>query len=145
MADLSQLSMAFDTGFQPPIEEPDADVSLNKINRANKRNQGLSVEPLDLQTQLKQFYKKALLPVPSTLKKSPAVSTLRLTPKTKQHKDILAKKTSDSITALTTDSPQNNQVEVLKLVLKQLKMQYVKKPAKQGLSVIWFPQIVTAI
>ena len=137
--------MAFDTGFQPPIEEPDADVSLNKINRANKRNQGLSVEPLDLQTQLKQFYKKALLPVPSTLKKSPAVSTLRLTPKTKQHKDILAKKTSDSITALTTDSPQNNQVEVLKLVLKQLKMQYVKKPAKQGLSVIWFPQIVTAI
>ena len=145
MADLSQLSMAFDTGFQPPIEEPDADVSLNKINRANKRNQGLSVEPLDLQTQLKQFYKKALLPVPSTLKISPAVSTLRLTPKTKQHKDILAKKTSDSITALTTDSPQNNQVEVLKLVLKQLKMQYVKKPAKQGLSVIWFPQIVTAI
>ena len=145
MADLSQLSMAFDTGFQPPIEEPDADVSLNKINRANKRNQGLSVEPLDLQTQLKQFYKKALLPVPSTLKKSPAVSTLRLTPKTKQHKDILAKKTSDSITALTTDSPQNNQVEVLKLALKQLKMQYVKKPAKQGLSVIWFPQIVTAI
>ena len=137
--------MAFDTGFQPPIEEPDADVSLHKINRANKRNQGLSVEPLDLQTQLKQFYKKALLPVPSTLKKSPAVSTLRLTPKTKQHKDILAKKTSDSITALTTDSPQNNQVEVLKLVLKQLKMQYVKKPAKQGLSVIWFPQIVTAI
>ena len=137
--------MAFDTGFQPPIEEPDADVSLNKINRANKRNQGLSVEPLDLQTQLKQFYKKALLPVPSTLKKSPAVSTLRLTPKTKQHKDILAKKTSDSITALTTDSPQNNQVEVLKLALKQLKMQYVKKPAKQGLSVIWFPQIVTAI
>ena len=137
--------MAFDTGFQPPIEEPDADVSLNKINRANKRNQGLSVEPLDLQTQLKQFYKKALLPVPSTLKISPAVSTLRLTPKTKQHKDILAKKTSDSITALTTDSPQNNQVEVLKLVLKQLKMQYVKKPAKQGLSVIWFPQIVTAI
>ena len=137
--------MAFDTGFQPPIEEPDADVSLNKINRANKRNQGLSVEPLDLQTQLKQFYKKALLPVPSTLKKSPAVSTLRLTPKTKQHKEILAKKTSDSITALTTDSPQNNQVEVLKLVLKQLKMQYVKKPAKQGLSVIWFPQIVTAI
>ena len=137
--------MAFDTGFQPPIEEPDADVSLNKINRANKRNQGLSVEPLDLQTQLKQFYKKALLPVPSTLKKSPAVSTLRLTPKTKQHKDILAKKTSDSITALTTDSPQNNQVEVLKLVFKQLKMQYVKKPAKQGLSVIWFPQIVTAI
>ena len=76
MADLSQLSMAFDTGFQPPIEEPDADVSLNKINRANKRNQGLSVEPLDLQTQLKQFYKKALLPVPSTLKISPAVSTL---------------------------------------------------------------------
>ena len=145
MADLSQLSMAFDTGFQPPIEEPDADVSLNKINRANKRNQGLSVEPLDLQTQLKQFYKKALLPVPSTLKISPAVSTLRLTPKTKQHKDILAKKTSDSITALTTDSPQNNQVEVLKLALKQLKMQYVKKPAKQGLSVIWFPQIVTAI
>ena len=145
MADLSQLSMAFDTGFQPPIEEPDADVSLNKINRANKRNQRLSVEPLDLQTQLKQFYKKALLPVPSTLKKSPAVSTLRLTPKTKQHKDILAKKTSDSITALTTDSPQNNQVEVLKLALKQLKMQYVKKPAKQGLSVIWFPQIVTAI
>ena len=145
MADLSQLSMAFDTGFQPPIEEPDADVSLNKINRANKRNQGLSVEPLDLQTQLKQFYKKALLPVPSTLKKSPAVSTLRLTPKTKQHKEILAKKTSDSITALTTDSPQNNQVEVLKLALKQLKMQYVKKPAKQGLSVIWFPQIVTAI
>ena len=137
--------MAFDTGFQPPIEEPDADVSLNKINRVNKRNQGLSVEPLDLQTQLKQFYKKALLPVPSTLKKSPAVSTLRLTPKTKQHKEILAKKTSDSITALTTDSPQNNQVEVLKLVLKQLKMQYVKKPAKQGLSVIWFPQIVTAI
>ena len=137
--------MAFDTGFQPPIEEPDADVSLNKINRANKRNQGLSVEPLDLQTQLKQFYKKALLPVPSTLKISPAVSTLRLTPKTKQHKDILAKKTSDSITALTTDSPQNNQVEVLKLALKQLKMQYVKKPAKQGLSVIWFPQIVTAI
>ena len=145
MADLSQLSMAFDTGFQPPIEEPDADVSLNKINRANKRNQGLSVEPLDLQTQLKQFYKKALLPVPSTLKISPAVSTLRLTPKTKQHKDILAKKTSDSVTALTTDSPQNNQVEVLKLALKQLKMQYVKKPAKQGLSVIWFPQIVTAI
>lgn len=145
MADLSQLSMAFDTGFQPPIEEPDADVSLNKINRANKRNQGLSVEPLDLQTQLKQFYKKALLPVPSTLKISPAVSTLWLTPKTKQHKDILAKKTSDSITALTTDSPQNNQVEVLKLALKQLKMQYVKKPAKQGLSVIWFPQIVTAI
>ena len=145
MADLSQLSMAFDTGFQPPIEEPDADVSLNKINRANKRNQGLSVEPLDLQTQLKQFYKKALLPVPSTLKISPAVSALRLTPKTKQHKDILAKKTSDSITALTTDSPQNNQVEVLKLALKQLKMQYVKKPAKQGLSVIWFPQIVTAI
>ena len=145
MADLSQLSMAFDTGFQPPIEEPDADVSLNKINRANKRNQGLSVEPLDLQTQLKQFYKKALLPVPSTLKISPAVSTLQLTPKTKQHKDILAKKTSDSITALTTDSPQNNQVEVLKLALKQLKMQYVKKPAKQGLSVIWFPQIVTAI
>lgn len=136
MADLSQLSMAFDTGFQPPIEEPDADVSLNKINRANKRNQGLSVEPLDLQTQLKQFYKKALLPVPSTLKKSPAVSTLRLIPKTKQHKDILAKKTSDSITAVTTDSPQNNQVEVLKLALKQLKMQYVKKPAKQGLSVI---------
>ena len=136
MADLSQLSMAFDTGFQPPIEEPDADVSLNKINRANKRNQRLSVEPLDLQTQLKQFYKKALLPVPSTLNKSPAVSTLRLTPKTKQHKDILAKKTSDSITALTTDSPQNNQVEVLKLALKQLKMQYVKKPAKQGLSVI---------
>ena len=145
MADLSQLSMAFDTGFQPPIEEPDAEVSLNKINRANKRNQGLSVEPLDLQTQLKQFYKKALLPVPSTLKISPAVSTLQLTPKTKQHKDILAKKTSDSITALTTDSPQNNQVEVLKLALKQLKMQYVKKPAKQGLSVIWFPQIVTAI
>ena len=145
MADLSQLSMAFDTGFQPPIEEPDADVSLNKINRANKRNQGLSVEPLDLQTQLKQFYKKALLPVPSTLKISPAVSTLQLTPKTKQHKDIIAKKTSDSITALTTDSPQNNQVEVLKLALKQLKMQYVKKPAKQGLSVIWFPQIVTAI
>ena len=58
MTDLSQLSMAFDTSFQLPIEEPDADVSFNKINSTNKRNQEFSVEPLDLQTQLKHFPKR---------------------------------------------------------------------------------------